>query len=232
MKKSFGYSVVLALFGVSSALAACSDDPDAGGVDDAGGAGGEPTVTAGTKNTAGSATAGKGGSGNGGSSQGGDSGQGGDSSMGAAAGESMGGAGVVAGAGGADSSEAGAGGEGGGGAELSYACGDTTTPHKLCSAFVAASCDDPTDCADCVDYWANDAEGFAECAPCAQEYAKFVGCSVDAFESGNVEQGVECLEDYGADPHYENCSPHLNQALACLNYLLENECPASWPVEG
>lgn len=138
---------------------------------------------------------------------------------------SEGGAGGAIGAGGATEN----GGAGGASSEpLAYACGTTSINHKLCSALYAADCTEAVDCADCVTSRASEHETFTECPACAAEHDAFMQCGIDAYEAGMLSDGIECYDGY-ADLN-DNCAPHFNAAVACSTYLLEHDCPASWPV--
>jgi hypothetical protein len=232
MRNRLGYIAMLSLLGACS-LSACGDDDPANVPDDGnGGEGGEPSGSAGTK-TAGSpsgGSAGHAGSSNGGADAGGAGGAGGEPSEG---GEPS--TGGVPSHGGANEGGAGgsaAGGEGGAGEpSLVYTCKATTLDHKLCSALAAAECTDPTDCSTCVAERKAEREDFATgCATCDALYDDYFQCAIDAFESGEVGNGVECIEDYGADINYEKCVvPGLGAASDCQSYIQTNDCPATWP---
>jgi hypothetical protein len=244
MKQRLGYVLVLALASASVGMSACSGD-DTSGDEDTGGSAGAAGSHAGTKtggtsssgssNKAGSASAGEAGKGSGGTpDEGGAAGAGGVPGGGGADGGVGGG-----GDGGTSSNMAGASGEAGAGGSgepvLTYACGSNTLPKKLCSAFVGASCTDPTVCADCVTERTDERDAFladfstTPCATCTDKFDAYFQCAVDAFESGNVTSGVDCVENYGADISFDNCIPLLDEASACHTYLNENECPATWP---
>jgi len=235
--KNLCLTVLLTMLTSGAMLAACSDDPS--GTDQAsGGAGGADGNEAGTP-SAGKATGGKatGGTATGGKATGGSNTGGTDAgapAVGGAGGEMTGEGGaagepaLVGGAGG--EAAGGAPGAGGGGPEVVYLCNDITQSHKLCSAFKAAACVPATDCADCVTTRNSEHEPFEDCAACQAEYDAFEQCGIDALESGNLASGVECVEDYGADLHFENCYPMLESALQCQGYTVENPCPASWPL--
>ena len=77
------------------------------------------------------------------------------------------------------------------------------------------------------DFYATDSA--APCATCTDKFDGYFQCVVDAFEGGDIASGVECIEDYGADIHFENCIPLLDEASDCHTYLNENACPATWP---
>jgi hypothetical protein len=205
-----------------AAIVGCSDDPDV--IAGAGGEGGDNgTSGSGGKASGGSnTTAGKAG----GPDAGGAGGEPGNAGAGGASGE-PGSEGGAAG----EAASAGAPGMGGAGSDVVYQCNDTTRTHKLCSALKAAACTPATDCADCVVTRNSEREPFLECAACTAEYDAHWQCAVDAFEGGSLGSGVECLEDFGADPHFENCYPLFDSALLCLDHLLENPCPETWPIE-
>lgn len=225
--KNLCLTVLLTALSSAAMLAACSDDPS--GTDPAsGGAGGADGNEAGTP-SAGKATGGKatGGSNTGGTNAG-------APAVGGAGGEMTGeggGAGeptLVGGAGG--EAAGGAAGAGGGGPEVVYLCNDITQSHKLCSAFKAAACVPATDCADCVTTRNSEHEPFEDCAACQTHYDAFEQCGIDALESGNLAAGIECVPDFGADLQFENCYPMLDTAIGCLDYTVNNPCPASWPL--
>lgn len=210
-----------------AAIVGCSDDPDViagaggeGGDDGASGSGGK--ASGGSNTTAGKA---------GGPDAGGAGGE--PASEGGAGGEPGGAGGEPGSAGGAagEAASAGAPAMGGAGSDVVYQCNDATRTHKLCSALKAAACTPATDCADCVVTRNMERGPFQECAACAAEYDAHWQCAIDAFEGGNLGSGVECVEEYGADPHYENCYPLFDSALLCLDHLLENPCPETWPIE-
>lgn len=234
MTKRLGYALVCAVVAGTFGLSACSDD-DSGGSDGTAGSAGTQTggsSSGGSSNKAGNGSGGTAtaGTGTAGAAEGGAAGAGG-ATDGGAGGASQGGAGNDAGAAGTD---AGAGGAGGAGT-LTYACGSDTLPKKLCSAFVAADCTDPTVCADCVTERTAERDDFYQadsadpCATCTDKFDAYFQCVVDAFEGGNISEGVECLDGYGADIHFENCVPLLDEASACHTYLNENACPSTWP---
>jgi hypothetical protein len=232
MKQRLGYVCVLALAMGGFVVTACGDDSS--GTEDGAGNGGVSdqagSETGGTSNKAGSA--GKGG--------GGSAGKGGGGSAGTA---TVGGApdggttGMNDGGGGNPSAGGDAGGAGGGGGAgehaLVYACGSDDQFQKTCSAWVAADCPDATDCADCVDLLTTAREDFQNdppCAACNAKYDAFYQCQIDAFESGDLGFGVECVDDFGADGT-ANCYPFLDDAVACEGYVgTPNDCPATWPM--
>ncbi len=232
--KNLCLTVVLAALTSSALLAACGDDPSV--IDQtSGGAGGGDGNQAGTS-TGGKATGGSnnnsggtdggasptaGGAGGEMTGEGGTAGQ--PALVGGAAGEAAGGA--------AGETAGGAAGAGGAGSNVVYQCNDLTQSHKLCSAFKAAACVPATDCADCVTTRNSEHEPFEDCAACQVEYDAFEQCGIDAFESGNLTSGIECVPDFGADLQFENCYPMLDSAIACLDYTINNPCPASWPIQ-
>jgi hypothetical protein len=216
--KRLGYALVWTLFGASCLVAACSDDSDDNTPTQADGG----SEGAGAPATAGTAHGGSAAGGSAGATHGG-AGSGGVLSDGGASGSPSDGGSDSPSAGG--ESTAGAGGAG----ELNYACNTTTQAHRVCSALVAANCPDPTDCADCVTSRTNDRELFVTCPACLAEYDAFEQCGIDAYESGNLSSGIECYEDFGADLN-DSCGAHLQQALACSDYQLSNDCPATWPL--
>lgn len=241
MKQRMRYVFVLALAAGSVALSACGDDDD-DSTSNGGSAGASGSKTGGSStggSKAGNSSGGKAGSATAGSTSNGgmggatEAGAGGDSA--GAGGSVVGGA---AGAGGADTvgGAAGAGGAGGAG-ELVYACGSATLIQKKCSALVAANCDPATDCSDCVTQATSDREDFQTDPPCDTCNAKwdaFNQCQVDAFESGNLDYGVTCVDGYGADGS-DNCYPFLDDAIACEGYVGSDvdphECPTTWPPQ-
>jgi len=237
MKQRIKYLFVLTLAAGSIALSACGDDDSI--ADGSGGSAGASGSKTGGSSTGGSkagnnsggksgSTAGTSGASDGGTGATAEAGAGGD---GGGAGGNVD-VGDAAGAGGADS----AGGAPGGG-ELVYACGSATLIQKKCSALVAANCDIATDCADCVTQATSDREDFQTDPPCETCNAKwdaFDQCQVDAFESGDLAFGVECVDGYGADGS-ANCYPFLDDAIACQGYVGSDndphECPATWPPQ-
>ena len=222
MNKRLGYALVLAAAVGGLSVSACSDD-DAGGDGDAGG-------------SSGSASGGKSGGNSGGSSNKAGTHNGGEA--GAAPAEAGAGGAAEGGTGGAGeggATQAGAGGDAAGGAggageqPLVYACGSGNTFQKLCSAFKAANCADPTDCSDCTTAWTADDEGYrTTCATCNALVDAFYQCGVDAFESGNLASGVECVDGFGGDMTIE-CYDKFTPASDCQGYILANDCPATWP---
>ena len=231
--KNLCLTVLLTALTSGAALIACGDDPS-GSDQTSGGAGGADGNEAGTpsggKAIGGSNTGGKaiGGSNTGGTDAGAPAvgGAGGEmTGEGGAAGEPA----LVGGAGG--EAAGGASGAGGAGAEVVYLCNDLTQSHKLCSAFKAAACVPATDCADCVTTRNSEHELFEDCAACQTHYDAFEQCGIDALESGNLAAGIECVEDYGADLQFETCYPLLDTAINCVDYTVENPCPASWPIQ-
>lgn len=247
MKQRMRYLVLVALAASTTLIGACSDDEDS--IDDTGGsAGASGSKTAGSSaggsaNKAGNNSGGKAGNATAGTSTAGTSTAGASANAGAGgAGEGgLGGAtdggavGNSAGAGGSDGGAAGA----GGAAEpaLVYKCGSSTLIRKKCSALAAAECEDPTICSDCVDLATADREAFQNdppCPACNAKYDAFDQCMVDAFESGDLAFGVECIPGYGADGS-ESCYPFLDEAIACQGYVGSDqdphECPATWPPQ-
>jgi hypothetical protein len=228
MKNRLALYVLTSVLGTSSLLAACSDDSDD---PDAGGGGGETSAAG--QNVGGS-SAGKSQGGSAGKAQGGKTGASGSSATGGAGGDASSSGGASGG--GADSGEpdaggaGGAGGSGGEGAEpLAYVCGTTSINHELCSALSAADCSEPVDCSDCVMSRSTEREPFTECAACLAEYDAFLQCGIDAYESGNISAGIECYDGF-ADLN-DACAEHFNSAASCTSYLLEHDCPSSWPVD-
>jgi hypothetical protein len=223
MKNRLALYLLTSVLGTSCLLAACGDDSD-----DPAGSGGETSAAG---QNAGGSSAGKSQGGSAGKAQGGKSGATGGSPSGGAGGDatSSGGASV----GGADVggvNVGGAGGSGGEGAEpLAYDCGTTSINHELCSALSAANCSEPVDCADCVLTRSGDRETFTECPACLAEFDAFLQCGIDAYESGNISAGIECYDGF-ADLN-DACAEHYNSAANCTSYLLEHDCPASWPVD-
>jgi len=244
MKQRMKYVFVLALAAGSMALSACSGDDTSSDDDNGGSAGASGSKTGGsspggTTNKAGNSSGGKAsaGTGTGGAGEGG---MGGASEAGAGAGGDSAGAGGNVDMGGAPGSSgaagaAGAAGAGGAGEpELVYACGSANQFQKTCSAWVAANCADPTECADCVPGLTADRESFQTvppCDTCNAKYDAFYQCQIDAFESNNLEFGVACLDGVGADGS-DNCYPFLDDAIACENYVgVNHTCPATWPPQ-
>jgi hypothetical protein len=238
MKNRLGFTMILGVFGVSCALAACGDDDDGIGSTDDGGAGGEASPTAGTKTggsstggvagKGGSTTGGKGGATTGGSAgtatvggAGGAGGEGGTAEAGGAAGETNGGA-----------SDGGAGGAGGA-APLEYICGQANIMQTLCSALQGAMCPEETnDCASCVPQRTAERSLFSGCAACLAENDRYYQCGIDAYESGNLgnaDSGIECYEGYGAEMSEVNCLPILESADDCHSVAEQDGCPATWP---
>jgi len=228
MAKRLVSTIALAIFGVSAALTACGDDPAS---QDDSGSGGASAGEAGSNHGAGTKT---GGSAAGGTKAG-NGGNGNDDGGGEAGiGGALTGAGGEPTAGGSDPGAGGtpdAGGAGGAGDALTYACNSTTISHQLCSALVAASCPEPTDCPDCVAEKNLDREAFGSCPACGDQYDAFLRCGIDAFESGNLSNGIECVAGFGADLKNDACGVHLNETLACEGHAEEFGCPLTWPVQ-
>lgn len=224
MMKRLGYTFVLALGVGSFSMSACSDDPtssdnDAGG-ESGGGTGGK---TGGTTSGGSSSAAG--------TQNGGDAGA--SPAEGGAGGANEGGTGGVGEGGASNPGGSGAGNEAGAGGAgeqpLVYACGSANTFQKLCSGFKSANCTDATDCSDCVTAWTADDEGYrTTCATCNALVDAFYQCGVDAFESGNLSAGVECVDGIGADMTID-CYNMFSDADDCQGYILANDCPATWP---
>jgi hypothetical protein len=239
MRTTFGHAIWVTVIGVSALLGACGDDDNGGpnGTNGGEAAGGDTSSTAGTGGggKAGSASveAGAGGTAQGGAPTGA-----------AGEGEPVGGAGGAAEAGGAGgapdamggaggAAEAGAGGMGDGGAPpvaLEYACTANTINHKLCSAYAAAACSPAVDCATCVAERKGERDLYADCSTCAAEFDKVFQCGIDAFESGNLASGVECVAGHGADLTFD-CYEHWESAMNCSEYAVENPCPETWPLD-
>jgi len=257
MKQQMRYWFVLALAVTSTGVSACGDDDDDVIGGNGGTAGAAGTKTGGSSSgggKAGASTGGKAGSGGGGkagASTGGSAGSTtGGTEVGGASGAGGAGDGGTAGAteGGAAGSDGlgGSGGDGGageggaGGAgepALVYACGSATLIQKQCSALAAANCVEGLVCADCVNDTTTARQDFQTDPPCDTCNAKwdaFAQCEVDAFESGDLAFGVECVEDYGADGS-ANCYPFLDEAIACEGYVGSDvnphDCPATWPPQ-
>lgn len=241
MKQRLSYVWVLVLATGSLVASACSDDSSSS-TDDTAGSGGVSGSSAGGK-TGGSAAGGS--SSKAGNNSGGKAGSGGKSSGGSAGtsgvGATDGGAGGGVNDGGAGGNDTGAGGSaaGAGGAgepALVYACGSDTLFQKTCSAYVALDCPDATICSDCVDLLTSERADFQNdppCATCNAKYDAFYQCQVDAFESGMLDFGVECVEGYGADGT-ANCYPFLSDATDCEGYVGTSDpydCPATWPPQ-
>ena len=246
MKQTLSYVWVLVLATGGLVASACSDDSSSGTENSAGNAGDPGTSTGGK--TGGSTS---GGSTSGGSTSGGSSNKAGNNSGGKAGGGSAGtssvggaaeggaggandGGGVGVDSAGAAGSDAGAGGAGGAGQPaLVYACGSADQFQKTCSAWVAANCDTPTVCSDCVDALTTDRVGFQTdppCDTCNAKYDAFYQCQVDAFESGMLDFGVVCVEGYPDST--DNCYPLLDDAIACEGYVgSQDVCPATWPPQ-
>lgn len=230
MNNRLSYALVLAFAG-SFAISACSDD-DSSGEEDNGGKAGVGGSSAGSKtggstsggssNKAGTNAGGKPGSGTAGTGTAGaaDGGMGGVSEGGVS----------NAGAGGSDAGAAGAGGEGGAG-ELAYACGSDTQYKILCSAKVAADCPDATECSDCVTVVGDEYENsMTTCATCNALVDDYYQCGVDAFQSGDTEAGMQCIDTVGAD-FSDTCSEFFFAYFDCATYLEDHTCPATWPVQ-
>ena len=73
-------------------------------------------------------------------------------------------------------------------------------------------------------------ELFSDCATCAVEFDKFFQCGVDAFESGNLSTGVECVPDYGPDMTFD-CYALFDSAMNCNEWAATNSCPEMWPLD-
>ena len=236
MKQRAKYVFVLALAAGGIVVSACSDDSSTGAGDGgSGGASGNKTAgssAGGSANKAGSSHSG----GDAGSQNGGDAGSamaGASEAGGNGGAPDVGVGGSDAGAGGNAAGMAGAGGAGE--PALVYACGSSTLIKKQCSALAAANCVDFVGCPDCVATAISDRVAFQNDPPCDTCNAKwdaFAQCEVDAFESGNLAFGVECVPDYGPDGT-ENCYPFFNDALECEGYVGSDvdphACPTSWP---
>ena len=229
-------TILCAVLGVSSMLAACDDSGDAvPNGDENGGAAGESPVAGKSAGGSSSGSAGKasgGAAGMTGGAGGVDTGGAGGAGDGGAeptiGGAGAGGAGDAGGAGGA----AGAAGAGGGGAELEYACGASTLSEKFCSALKTVTCDEPTQptlCVECVPTRESDLELFADCPACLALHEASYQCAVDAYESGNAAAGIGCYDI--ADVN-EVCGAKFEQAFACNEHKLSNNdvCPATWPM--
>lgn len=237
MRNRLGYSIVVTLLGASAFLSACNDDED--GFDDTNGgenAGGEPSAGSSSAGRAGSTGGGgrAGAGGSAGSSMGGNmtgAGMGGMSEAGAGGDVGDGGmSGAAAGMGGANVGGAEGGAAGAGGADpVTYSCTANSINHKLCSAFAAAECGTTEACPDCVARVQEERSFFAECATCLAEFDKFYQCAIDGYEAGDVTAGVQCF-DNAAEPA-EACYPLLDEAWLCQDYIIEEDCPATWPVE-
>ncbi|MDF3071580.1 MAG: hypothetical protein K0R38_7181 [Polyangiaceae bacterium] len=231
MANRLGYVLLLTALTGSVLVTACGDDDAIGG-----GEAGEPGVS-GSPGDAGSG--GSGGSGISGSSvggQGASAGEAGAVNAGGVGGES-GGSGGVAGSGDTGSAgEAGAPmGDGGtGGAAdpgLVYACGTTTILHTFCSAAASLNCANTPDCASCVMIAKASRDPLAGCATCVALYDESLQCGIDAFESGNATEGLECFEGDGVylTPA---CDGAQFEAIACDEYFSVNKtCPAKWPLD-
>jgi hypothetical protein len=243
MKNRLGLTMILGVLGVSCALAACGDDDDAIDSKDDGGAGGEPSPTAGTK-TGGSSSggvAGKGGTTSGGKGGGGSGGSAGSAPLGGAGGEGgtveAGGAAGAAGAtnGGASGGADGGAGGAGGAAPLEYVCGTANIMQVLCSALQGAMCAEETNsCASCVPQRTTERSLFSTCPACLAENDRYYQCGIDAYESGNLgnaDSGIECYEGYGAEISETNCLAILDSANNChsVEAAPGGACPATWP---
>ncbi|HEX2871824.1 MAG TPA: hypothetical protein VHP33_11220 [Polyangiaceae bacterium] len=228
MKHPLKYVLVLALAG-SVSLAACSDDSSSSDEEIGGSAGASGSKTGGSSAGGSASSGGEGGSSTAGTSA--TAGAGGATDGGTGGAVDTGAGGSAGDGGGSD-----AGGAGGAGAGLVYACGSDNLWQKTCSAWVAAECPDATVCSDCVTALTADREGFTDpaCAACDDKYEAFYQCQVDAFESGNLAFGVECLEGLGA-VETENCFPLLDEAIMCQGYVGSDQdpkpCPATWPPQ-
>jgi hypothetical protein len=238
MKNRLGLTMILGVFGVSCALAACGDDDDGVGSTDNGGAGGDASPTAGTK-TGGSSSggvAGKGGNTSGGKAGGGSGGSAGSTTtVGGAGGE--GGTVEAGGAAGATNGGASGGADGGdgsgGAAPLEYSCGQANINQKLCSALLGANCPDQMDtCLDCVPQRTSERSLFTSCPACLTQFDKAYQCAIDAYETGDINtptSGIECLPEYGADLSFDNCYPIFDSANDCKSVEAQDGCPATWP---
>lgn len=229
MKHPLKYVLVLALAG-SVSLAACSDDSSSSDEEIGGSAGASGSKTGGSSAGGSASSGGEGGSTTAGTSA--TAGAGGATDGGTGGAVDTGAGGSAGDGGGSDAGGAG----GAGGAGLVYACGSDNLWQKTCSAWVAAECPDATVCSDCVTALTADREGFTDpaCAACDDKYEAFYQCQVDAFESGNLAFGVECLEGLGA-VETENCFPLLDEAIMCQGYVGSDQdpkpCPATWPPQ-
>jgi hypothetical protein len=248
MRNRLGYAIVVTFLGTSVFLSACNDDEDDPGDTNGGeNAGGEPS-TGGTgagksgSTNGGSTSGASGAGGRAGSSTGGsmtDAGAGGMSDAGAAGDGGMGGA--AAGMGGANVGGAEGGAAGAGGAEnpvVTYACSANSIAHKACSAKAAeVTCTAGVECPDCVALVQAERDDFAECATCLAELDKMYQCAIDAHESGNLSEGVVCLET-GPDttePDYADaCYEFYFTAVTCQGYASDpaHGCPSTWPPPG
>ena len=222
-------TIFCAVLSVSGMLAACDDSEDAvPNGDDNGGAAGDSPVAGKSTGGSSSGSAGKTGGGTAGMMTGG-AGAGGADTAGAAGEGGEGGAGGEPAIGGA-AGAAGAGGAGGdSGAGLEYACGSSTLSEKLCSAYVGASCPEPTFCAECIPARDAELEYFPECPACFALHQAAFQCGIDAFESGDAAAGIGCYDF--ADLN-DTCIDFFSQASTCNDYKNNNNdvCPATWPM--
>jgi hypothetical protein len=233
MKHPLRYVLVLALGTGSVSLGACSDDSSTGEEDNGGSAGASGSKTGGSSAGGSANNGGKAGASSAGTSA--TAGAGGATDGGTGGAVDAGAGGTAGDSGGSDAG--GAGGAGGAGEpELVYACGSANLWQKTCSAWVAAECPDETVCSDCVTALTADRVGFTDpaCAACDDKYEAFYQCQVDAFESGNLAFGVECLDGVGA-VDTANCSTLFFEALDCQGYVSNDNdpkpCPVTWPPQ-
>ena len=261
MSYSLRVALTLTLLGCSAAFTACSSDGDDSGSGGSGGGsagkGGSAAAGANSGGNSGAASGGKGGGASagsagraGGSSAGSGGATGGSSGSSAGSGGATGGnagtGGTSAGSGGAGGSSAGNGGTGGstagsggaggsGGAAVTYACGSDTLTKKLCSAWSAANCPYGLVCSDCVEANADyDSSAFSSCNTCVQKVESSYQCSITAYETGHLSDGVICDDQgNGADQadFSDDCFAIFSDAIDCQNYVTSgNGCPATWPL--
>jgi hypothetical protein len=125
--------------------------------------------------------------------------------------------------GGAGAAESGAGGAGG---SAKAGCQGTDLGNRLCAAFDARQCSEPLDCLGCVEDAREQRRPYEGCAACALAFDAWYQCAVNAFEAGNVLDGVHCVDGH-AEVH-PGCGSSLESAIQC-NVAAEKGCPTTWP---
>ena len=96
---------------------------------------------------------------------------------------------------------------------------------------MAADCPDPTECSDCITLLGDDYDSaMTECATCDALVDDYYQCGVDAYQSGDAEAGMQCIDGFGAD-FSDACFAIFDEYFACATYLNDHTCPATWPVQ-
>jgi hypothetical protein len=105
-------------------------------------------------------------------------------------------------------------------------CQGSGLGNRLCAAFEARQCSEPLDCLACVADTREQRRPYEGCAACALAFDAWHQCAVNAFEAGNVADGVHCVDGH-AEVH-PGCGSHLESAIQC-NVEAEKGCPKAWP---